>query len=911
MQTTYSRRAIAGATIVALLLASMPSGFVSASTTLGPQFAGTGANDTSVGTRSWGTPTNVSSNDNSYATTQTLNSGNPLSNYLRASGFDFSALPSNAIIEGITVQVGKLSSGATVRDNQVNLYSSNGTTTDNKASSSDWGTTEAESVYGGASDKWGRTSWTVAEIQDSSFAVLFSAQRIANTITASVDYISVSVTYSVPVSTVTSITNAGALGTATVVGQPYTVTWEVTEGDAATPTGTVTVDADDGTSCSAAVAAGTCDITPTTPGTKSLTATYGGDSTFGGSVSGAVSHVVNKADTTTTITNTVALLVPNATSTAYAVTWLVAVTSPGAGTPTGTVTVSDGTDSCAAAVAAGTCDLTSTTGGTKNITATYGGDTNFNGSVSSGAPHVVLSAPIFTSSPVLVASSTALYTYNVTTTDANSGETFTITAPTLPSWLSFTDNADGTATLSGTPDNTNGGAHAVVLIVTDNMSLSTEQSFTVVVATAPLFDSTSYDQTVDEGSAAGFTAVAVDTDGDPLTYSLANEPAGATIGSGDGVFTWTTTEADGPGSYSFNIIASDGNGQTDTKVVTITVNELNAAPTTTDLVLTTDEDMATSTTLVGDDSLDVPANTLLFATTTNPTNGTLSSFNSSTGDFTYLPALNWSGSDSFTFEVCDNGSPSLCDSGTVNITVNALNDAPVSGNDAYSVDEDQTLTVDVASGLLDNDSDAEGDPMTIATTTNPTNGTLTLNPDGSFTYVPNSDFSGTDFFLYVANDGSVDGAVATTTITVNPVDEPAAPSSGGGVGGGQPVGSGPSAPGFQTPTPIIPQAPGEVLGAQTGTKTNTNAGTGTSGGSTNTGASSNTFTDGSTGETSDDTLSDEEGTSTEEVITSPISSDQSAATANADVAIPEWLAVLVGLLLLGGISFWVFFRRAA
>lgn len=911
MQTTYSRRAIAGATIVALLLASMPSGFVSASTTLGPQFAGTGANDTSVGTRSWGTPTNVSSNDNSYASTQTLNSGNPLSNYLRASGFDFSALPSNAIIEGITVQVGKLSSGATVRDNQVNLYSSNGTTTDNKASSSDWGTTEAESVYGGASDKWGRTSWTVAEIQDSSFAVLFSAQRIANTITASVDYISVSVTYSVPVSTVTSITNAGALGTATVVGQPYTVTWEVTEGDAATPTGTVTVDADDGTSCSAAVAAGTCDITPTTPGTKSLTATYGGDSTFGGSVSGAVSHVVNKADTTTTITNTVALLVPNATSTAYAVTWLVAVTSPGAGTPTGTVTVSDGTDSCAAAVAAGTCDLTSTTGGTKNITATYGGDTNFNGSVSSGAPHVVLSAPIFTSSPVLVASSTALYTYNVTTTDANSGETFTITAPTLPSWLSFTDNADGTATLSGTPDNTNGGAHAVVLIVTDNMSLSTEQSFTVVVATAPLFDSTSYDQTVDEGSAAGFTAVAVDTDGDPLTYSLANEPAGATIGSGDGVFTWTTTEADGPGSYSFNIIASDGNGQTDTKVVTITVNELNAAPTTTDLVLTTDEDMATSTTLVGDDSLDVPANTLLFATTTNPTNGTLSSFNSSTGDFTYLPALNWSGSDSFTFEVCDNGSPSLCDSGTVNITVNALNDAPVSGNDAYSVDEDQTLTVDVASGLLDNDSDAEGDPMTIATTTNPTNGTLTLNPDGSFTYVPNSDFSGTDFFLYVANDGSVDGAVATTTITVNPVDEPAAPSSGGGVGGGQPVGSGPSAPGFQTPTPIIPQAPGEVLGAQTGTKTNTNAGTGTSGGSTNTGASSNTFTDGSTGETSDDTLSDEEGTSTEEVITSPISSDQSAATANADVAIPEWLAVLVGLLLLGGISFWVFFRRAA
>lgn len=95
---------------------------------------------------------------------------------------------------------------------------------------------------------------------------------------------------------------------------------------------------------------------------------------------------------------------------------------------------------------------------------------------------------------------------------------------------------------------------------------------------------------------------------------------------------------------------------------------------------------------------------------------------------------------------------------------------PVADNDIYSVDEDNTLTV-AALGVLDGDTDPEGDPLTAVLDTGPSNGTLTLNANGSFTYTPNTDFNGTDTFTYHANDGTNDSNVATVTITVNPLND--------------------------------------------------------------------------------------------------------------------------------------------
>jgi VCBS repeat-containing protein len=90
---------------------------------------------------------------------------------------------------------------------------------------------------------------------------------------------------------------------------------------------------------------------------------------------------------------------------------------------------------------------------------------------------------------------------------------------------------------------------------------------------------------------------------------------------------------------------------------------------------------------------------------------------------------------------------------------------PVANDDAYSVDEDATLTV-AAPGVLGNDWDAEGDLVSAALDSAPGNGSVNLNADGSLTYTPNADFSGTDAFTYRTSDGGSFSNVATVTITV-------------------------------------------------------------------------------------------------------------------------------------------------
>ena len=103
--------------------------------------------------------------------------------------------------------------------------------------------------------------------------------------------------------------------------------------------------------------------------------------------------------------------------------------------------------------------------------------------------------------------------------------------------------------------------------------------------------------------------------------------------------------------------------------------------------------------------------------------------------------------------------------------MDSVNDAPTAGADTYTVDEDNTLTVDAANGVLLNDSDADGDSIEAVLVSGPTNGSLTLNTDGSFTYEPNDDFNGTDSFTYYATDDNLHSAVTTVTITINSVND--------------------------------------------------------------------------------------------------------------------------------------------
>ena len=160
-------------------------------------------------------------------------------------------------------------------------------------------------------------------------------------------------------------------------------------------------------------------------------------------------------------------------------------------------------------------------------------------------------------------------------------------------------------------------------------------------------------------------------------------------------------------------------------------------------------------------------------------NGTLS-FNSN-GSFGYTPEANFSGTDTFTYRANDGTTHS--NTATVTITVVADPDGPLAVDDAYITDENGTLDVE-APGVLANDYDYDGDSLTALLQSTVSNGTLSFNSDGSFTYMPNADFSGTDTFTYRVNDGTADSNVATVTITVNlvengdPVPDPEDPIPG-------------------------------------------------------------------------------------------------------------------------------------
>ncbi|MGH7817082.1 MAG: tandem-95 repeat protein [Candidatus Binatia bacterium] len=138
------------------------------------------------------------------------------------------------------------------------------------------------------------------------------------------------------------------------------------------------------------------------------------------------------------------------------------------------------------------------------------------------------------------------------------------------------------------------------------------------------------------------------------------------------------------------------------------------------------------------------------------------------GSFSYTPNPNFSGTDSFTYRA-DNGSANS-NLATVTITVSQVNDIPVASNDSYAVLANASWAID-APGVLANDNDLGGDALTAVLIDTTTNGALTLNPDGSFIYTPNSGFIGTDTFTYVANDGTNDSNIAMVAISVTVLNE--------------------------------------------------------------------------------------------------------------------------------------------
>jgi hypothetical protein len=281
--------------------------------------------------------------------------------------------------------------------------------------------------------------------------------------------------------------------------------------------------------------------------------------------------------------------------------------------------------------------------------------------------------------------------------------------------------------------------------------------------------------------------------GQSLNITAVSNAVGGTVSiSGTNVLFTPTLNFNGNASFDYTITDNGTtNGVpaplTDVGQVTFTITEVNDAPVAgNDPLSSIAEDSGDRTisfaSLLGNDTrgggTDENGQTLTIISVGSAVGGTVSI---SGTDVIFSPTLNFNGAASFSYTIEDNGTTAgaltpLTANGTVSFTVTPVNDPPVAVADLlYSTVEDITLTINAAAGVLANDSDVDGNPLTAIKLTdpNPSTGTLTaFNANGSFTFVPATDFTGIAEFTYQANDGLANSNIVTVRITITDFNDP-------------------------------------------------------------------------------------------------------------------------------------------
>ncbi|MFO0796476.1 MAG: tandem-95 repeat protein [Gemmataceae bacterium] len=217
--------------------------------------------------------------------------------------------------------------------------------------------------------------------------------------------------------------------------------------------------------------------------------------------------------------------------------------------------------------------------------------------------------------------------------------------------------------------------------------------------------------------------------------------------------------------------ANGGIDSTAPQTFTITLTAVNDAPTAVNDAFTVAEDATLAGTVTGND-FDVDSPGFTAAVVTGPAHGTLAL--AADGGFTYAPAANYFGTDTFTYRLNDGQLDGNV--ATVTITVTAVNDAPAAAADAVTTREDGAVVVPV----LGNDTDADGDALAVAAVTPPAHGVVALSA-GVVTYTPAADYFGSDGFTYTVSDGHGGTSTAAVVVTVSPVNDAPTFTGGGDV----------------------------------------------------------------------------------------------------------------------------------
>lgn len=295
-----------------------------------------------------------------------------------------------------------------------------------------------------------------------------------------------------------------------------------------------------------------------------------------------------------------------------------------------------------------------------------------------------------------------------------------------------------------------------------------------VVVGSPNVAPVAVDDEVETGEEVAITIAVADNDSDedgnlaPATAAVLVASAhGSLTDEGDGTFVYTPAP-NFHGADSFTYQVCDEEGLCDSAVVAISVTPINDPPVAGDDTYEAVEDtpLAISAPGVLTNDSDVDHDTLSVAGNSQPAHGTLTQ--SPDGSFTYTPFTNYCGSDGYDYTLSDGHDGE--DTATVTIAVACVNDKPSALDDSYTTGEDTPLSVD-AKGILQNDSDVDGNTLSVATHTEAAHGALTQNANGSFTYTPPANYCGPDSYTYVASDGLVNATQATVAILVTCVND--------------------------------------------------------------------------------------------------------------------------------------------
>ncbi len=288
----------------------------------------------------------------------------------------------------------------------------------------------------------------------------------------------------------------------------------------------------------------------------------------------------------------------------------------------------------------------------------------------------------------------------------------------------------------------------------------------------------------DEDSSVDGTVVdnTTDVDNDPasLVYSVVGAaPTGLTFNA-DGTWTFNPTgNFDGldtgeSATVSFQYKANDGQADSNTSTVTITINGVNDPPKTTNDTATTNEDTSVNGTVV-DNTTDPDDNPAAFNYSIVGPTPTGLTFNAD-GTWAFDPAGNFDGLDTgesatVSFQYKANDGQADSNTSTVTITINGVNDPPVTTDDSATTNEDTSVNGTV----VDNTTDPDDNPAAFNySIVGPTPTGLTFNADGTWTFDPAGNFDGLDTgesatvsFQYKANDGEADSNTSTVTITIH------------------------------------------------------------------------------------------------------------------------------------------------